>query len=426
MKLKARFIKNFMLFALIPVLIEGIAVSVEVNTSGSSISATTSKLIFATTIIIILATVVLAAIMSFIAARLISVPIINVSKTMDKISEGDFTIEITNKGKDEFGHLSSKLNSTIQSVRNSIAVVKNTAIESENASTILVETAQDVVNTIDSVYSTLEVVSNDAVTQSEQLEDAVSLLAEFKKGLEASNIKLDEANKAIKDTETIANDGNSQIDSLVKTICDLKEAFDTVINKINNLDNAVSKIGNITDVINEISEQTNLLALNAAIEAARAGEQGKGFAVVAEEVGKLAAESKESSEKIIDLVKTIGSETKEVMSTSQNVGKFLDNQAEAANNTITVIYDIVGGVNGVVSLMDETNNSIKIVNETIDKVSDKIQNAAVVSENASKASLEMSAATKQMLESSEKVTNNTELVSNSIKRLSDEVGKFTV
>lgn len=426
MKMKTRFIKNFMLFALIPVLIEGIAVSIEVNALSGSVSAATNKIIFATTIIIILGTVIVSAIIAFIVAKLISGPIINVSKAMDKISEGDFTIEIINNGKDEFGNLSNKLNNTIQSVRSSIAVVKNTAIDTKNASTNLVETTQDVSNTIDSVYSTLEDVSNDAVSQSQALEDAVSLLSDFRKGLEASNDKLDEANKAIKDTETIANNGNSQIDLLIKTICDVKEAFDTVINKINNLDNAVSKIGNITDVINEISEQTNLLALNAAIEAARAGEQGKGFAVVAEEVGKLAAESKEYSEKIIDLVKTIGNETKEVISTSQNVGKFLDNQAEAANNTITVIYDIVGGVNGVVSLMDETNEAIKVVNEKIDKVSDIIQSASAVAERASKASIEMSAATKQMLESSEKVTDNTNIVNNSVVQLADEVSKFTV
>lgn len=65
------------------------------------------------------------------------------------------------------------------------------------------------------------------------------------------------------------------------------------------------RINAITKAINKIASQTNMLALNAAIEASRAGEAGKGFSVVAEQVGKLAIESQNSSNKIYEIIEAI-------------------------------------------------------------------------------------------------------------------------
>lgn len=77
-----------------------------------------------------------------------------------------------------------------------------------------------------------------------------------------------------------------------------KERLSDLRSLADNLVSATKNIGEVTGTIRHISSQTNLLALNATIEAARVGELGRGFAVVAREVGKLAEESRKSTENI--------------------------------------------------------------------------------------------------------------------------------
>ena len=63
-----------------------------------------------------------------------------------------------------------------------------------------------------------------------------------------------------------------------------------------------AEMGSIVSMIETVAFQTNILALNAAIEAAHAGHQGRGFAVVAREVGLLAQQSSDSTQKIQSLI----------------------------------------------------------------------------------------------------------------------------
>lgn len=84
------------------------------------------------------------------------------------------------------------------------------------------------------------------------------------------------------------------------------------VHMLASLRSATEVIGQDITIVQEIARQINILALNAAIEAARAGEHGRGFAVVAEEVKKLAENSREAAERIVEQTQSSVGSVREV------------------------------------------------------------------------------------------------------------------
>jgi len=131
------------------------------------------------------------------------------------------------------------------------------------------------------------------------------------------------------ETET----GRAEVDQGLARISRARSDAQQAAATMASLQEKAKRIYGFTEAITEISARTNLLALNAAIEAARAGEQGRGFAVVAGEVRQLAQRTKEATDEISAMVRSIN---EQAVSATAGMDSLAGMVSEAAGNVETV------------------------------------------------------------------------------------------
>jgi len=164
--------------------------------------------------------------------------------------------------------------------------------------------------------------------------------------------------------------------------------------KLNERIKSVDEI--IGDILN-ISSQTNLLALNASIEAARAGEAGRGFAVVAEEIRNLSEQTKNSANRITDI---IGQLIGEAEAASDNMKKSID--ASQVQNEM--IADAVEQMEVIKDRNDDMHSSMVLLSE-------KMRDILSANQQINESILNLSAMSEQVAANS---SNSVEVMENSM------------
>ena len=207
--------------------------------------------------------------------RILLRPVRATVSTLSKVSEGDLTLRLDSKGKDELAELAHSLNhfldrleGSIREVGLSASTVEDESGQLSNASHRLSEESSRQAASLEEISSSLEEISSMTRMNADNAQQARSVAGEAAGACEQGRTEMQEMSKAMQDIQTSS-----------------------------------SEISQILKAIDDIAFQTNLLALNAAVEAARAGEAGKGFAVVAEEVRNLAQRSADAAKNTADLIR---------------------------------------------------------------------------------------------------------------------------
>ncbi len=260
------------------------------------------------------------------------------TKMIDAImqGEGDLTLRLLIKSKDEIGNLAEGINLFLQTLQDLMGkivenshrmdgVVENVASNVKNANC----NAEDISDMMNQIAGTMQEIADGSAHLSASVEEVKEEVSAINKKSAELNLYSGDMQKQAELMERNSLRSKNDTDAIVSSITkSIEEAIEN--------SQSVKRVDELTSEILNISSQTNLLALNASIEAARAGGAGKGFAVVADEIRKLADSTRETANNIQKINEMVIQAVKDLVDNSSAMIDFM-------NDTVLPDYESFAG-----------------------------------------------------------------------------------
>ncbi|MFL6138177.1 MAG: methyl-accepting chemotaxis protein [Frankiaceae bacterium] len=321
-----------------------------------------------TTLVLLALAFLVALVMSFVLARLLSRPLVAVSKALRRVAAGDLTPRLRAKGYDEMSEMSSSLNDALDQICDAVRDIDHTVQVLATSSEELSAVSQQLAGTAEETSAQADAVSS-SVTQVDAHVQSVA------SGAEQMGASIREIARNATDATVVADNASRMANDAIGTVSRLGEAS--------------AQIDTVIRVIGEIARQTNLLALNATIEAARAGEAGRGFAVVAHEVKELAQETAKATESIEPLVTALKAQSRAVTAVFDDIRDIVGGILDAQHTIATAVEEQTATTNAIARSMTEAATGSTEIARSVTGVAAAAQGTSSGAGNTQHAALQL-------------------------------------
>lgn len=369
--------------------------------NNATVSSRTAQVI---EVIVAVLGLVLAIFLGLFIYRSITEPVENIATTVQRVTEGDFTVRTGLTGEDELATLGrgfdqlldERLATLVQAEQENenlndsiILLLQGVSQLSQRDLTVRVPVREDVTGPMADALNLLTTETAKVLTDVTHVSEEVALASDKVKEqsdtvIAVANAERQEVERAAAELTAAATDMNQiaelarscnqiaeqAIDTtrkaqatVVDTVDGITSTRDTIREtekRIKRLGERSQEISGVVSLINTIAERTHILALNASMHAASAGEAGRGFAVVADEVQRLAENAREATAQITTLVSSIQVETADTVTAMNQAitqvvegSRMAEQAGEQMKRTQQTTADLVASVQQIATRSQE-------------------------------------------------------------------------
>lgn len=359
-------------------------------------------------------------------SRLVSSPLREMQKMMQRAENGDLSVQGTYLYRDEIGQVTQSFNRMIDGLRDLIRRIDESAVTLSASSEQLAASAEQTTGAASHIATSSSELSAGFETQAKTIGGVSGFVDEMEGNMRRLGKNGEEIAESVEAANTAAALGSEEVEKTIGRMSEIDRSVAHALEVVTGLRQRSEEIGAAAVLIDQVARQTNLLSLNASIEAARAGEAGRGFAVVAQEIRNLAESAANSTRTISEIIAAIQEESEAAVRSLNEGADRAKLGVESGREISEVFGRIRTSVAGVRQETGEAGELINLLMTQTSRIADAMRDVSSIAQEGAAGIEEVSAAGEEQLSTMEEVQGSARFLSQLAEELQETLARFTL
>lgn len=324
-------------------------------------------------------------------------------KSYEQRANGDLTIryaiapadDTTKEIHDLLENMNKSAGILVGSIRKNIRTVNKQMQDLTSSAASASTSIADASKGIQQIARNTTSVSDLAEKSSQGVDQIQNAMQDMSAAVQEITSSMESVSRLSREADDFAQKGAQLAGNAEKSMGEISLSSTRVYEIVSDVEKQMGEIAKIVVLIRDLANQTNLLALNAAIEAARAGDAGRGFAVVATEVKSLAQESRNSAERIEEMIGNLKKSTRNASSAMVESKSIVEQGSQMVTETLQSFNKIAAAVEKVAKSSAEVAAATQEQAATTEEVTASIHEVATIVEQTAREAGDAAAASEQ-------------------------------